>query len=182
MQHKLVIKYLPVIIPDKRKKRVVNRWLQDNLVPGPGKGPDGKMDGGYDPGSENDPFFFHLPLVPSPVPAGDRLIKPLITESITEDLMPCPVPDSLHNKIRGPEIHICHPHGDKVPAAEIIKAMVKFDGAGMLSRDELIEIISHIISSGFWDYKTNIVILTYPGKPSDKKCALIRLLAKNLFI
>jgi hypothetical protein len=147
---------------------MVNRRLDNYLIPGQGKRPDGKMEGRDNARGKQDPFLFYLPPIPSPVPANDCLIKSLTPECAAGNLMPRAFPDSFHNNTRRPEIHVCNPHRDQFFAAKIFKAMVIFDTAGMLPRYDLIEIISHNNLACLSDYKTNIVILDNSGKDNKR--------------
>jgi hypothetical protein len=62
---------------------------------------------------------------------------------VTEDFMLQPFTKGIHNKGRGSEIHIRHPHGDYIFSFEYFIPKIKLYTGSILPVDDFIKIIVH---------------------------------------
>lgn len=82
---------LPSIIENRVEKNIIDRCLDQHLLPGGRELPDRTGNGGDHAGTKNQPILFHSEIMPPPPPAGIGLIPLLRNDGITKNAMKRPV-------------------------------------------------------------------------------------------
>jgi len=94
---------------DAFKEGKIDRRLENHLFSGLGKGHHSHRDRRDHSRGEGDPPFGECGAIALFNPMDDAAVKTLPTEGIPEHLMFQPLPDGLHDEVRGGKVGIGHP-------------------------------------------------------------------------
>ena len=134
------LKHIAAVVEDRVEEDVVYRRLDDHVLGRRGQLAHHAGDRGDHPGAEDQRLAFegHAVAVPPPADIG---VRPLIGhDRVAEDAMVEPAAHRLPDRGRGLEIHVGHPHRQRVAG------LLPFERVGAGTVGQRIEIVGHRFS------------------------------------
>ena len=125
------------------EKFAVHGSEKENLVSGFGKLPDAGAQRGNDAQTENTFVGIGLPAVALFLPLADSLKIGVRTTGVAENTLSIPCVDGFQNGLGGDQIHIRDPHGEDIPAAELLFHLIVLGGKIIAPVDGTVKIVLH---------------------------------------
>ena len=123
-------------------ERMVNRRLDDDFIARLGEALHDKADSFDDARDISEPLLLRFPHIFILQPCQDAIPIRVVAESISHDRVFASFLDCIQNKVRSPEVHVCHPQRKQaLLSRESVRHSVIFHTRRPIPVDYFIEII-----------------------------------------
>src|SRR5690606_23966023 len=111
------------------------------------EGQHGKGQAGHNPRRMDQPGGINIPAVAALEPAQDSFIEAGWPFFVTVNAVLGALGHRLDHCLGGPEVHVCHPHGQQILPAEGLQKAIPLDTAGAAALNHLVEGTPHAYTS-----------------------------------